>query len=385
VARNTNIFISLLTVFLNYSAVLSWFFLLPLYLRHLGAKEEDIGLSYLVINGAFCVTQVLGGFMGDRVGRKKLFALPTFLFPAVYLVTAFAGSWPVVVAALGVCMALQGLQMPAMYSLVAESVDEKDRGLAFGLFNASAAASFVLGPGLGCLAGGSISGIRTMLIITACVALPCAVLRQVYLKDNFDHGAMNLKIREVFASFDRNVVMGLIAFIFYGFLINTTIYGPFITLFARDALKMNEQAIQLMFLLGGAASMFFNLLGGLVTRRFGARTAMMAGGLVHAFLFIPWIFAGSLPMAYGIFVVSYVFLQASFVAHDTILTGIAPIRTRSSTIGIINSTAGTLGAFAPWTGAALSVAFGPGAPFWGAVVFALLTSVYLAFVKAEKN
>lgn len=373
------------TVFFLFSSFLSWYFLLALYLRSLGANENQIGMAYVLTGAALNVTQVPGGYLADKYGRRLLLAIPTFVFPLLYLVAVFSSNWVLVVAALSISMAIMGLQMPPSYSIIAESVEEKDQEVAFGIFGIAVAASFAIGPGVGSFFTVSVDGIRAMMITTAALALPCGLARHFLIRDVMDHSAEGINLKKVIKAVDKNVILCLIAFIFFTFLIDTTIYGPFITLFSKDFFGLKEQPIQIMFTIGGVMGVIMSIFCGYLTRKLGAKKAFILGCLGHAILFIPWMHSRSYNEMLAIYSTTFIFLQLSFVAHDMLITNLTEIKTRSSVIGFVNTVAGFLGALAPRTCSQLAVSFGPKAPFYAAVVFAVLASVYAGLIQKNRS
>jgi len=49
-----------------------YFYILPLYVRELGAKPVEVGIFFSVIILATAFTSLLGGFLADKYDRKKI-------------------------------------------------------------------------------------------------------------------------------------------------------------------------------------------------------------------------------------------------------------------------------------------------------------------------
>jgi len=371
-------------MFAIFGSFLSWYFLLPLYLRKMGANETEIGIAYLCFDVAACVFQFYGGYLADKFGRKKLITLPTFVFPLFYIIAANANNWITVSVMVVLGNLLSGFQIPSLYATVAESVKEKDRGLAFSIFEISLAAAFALGPALGSVFAGTIGGIKTLLYIYSGILLICAFIRQIWLRDVANHHEYKTNFRSVLGAFDRNLILLLLSFVFYTLMINTTIYGPFIALYSKDRIGLGEKAIQYTFMAGGILAVFFNLWSGRLTQKIGSKKAMIYGALGHSLLFIPWLFSKGLAASVVYYSVAYIFLQLSFIGHDTLMSDLTDIKTRSSIIGIFGLIPGVLGALAPPAGVKLSSIFGSHAPFYMAVIFSLITSAFLLMLKSDR-
>ena len=125
---------------------------LPLFLAAIGAPPAALGLIEGVADGLSSFTKLLGGWLGDRVERRKPWAAGAYLLTGV--TTGLYGliawwPWILLVRALG--WAGRGLRSPLHDSLLTDSVPAAARGRAFGFDEAADTAGAVAGP-LGALA-----------------------------------------------------------------------------------------------------------------------------------------------------------------------------------------------------------------------------------------
>lgn len=398
VVRIPNVWVIWLSLSLLLTFISMWLFVLPLYLKRLGASEKEIGMGYLWLFMAFSISQILGGYLADKIGRKKLLLTPTFFLPIVYISAAFSRDWVFVMALLTLGNLIQGLQTPALYSLMAESVEEKDRGMSFSIMEISISMGYTIGPFIGAFLFGSewikpllnnaliinCDPVQLMILMTGIALIPACFIRFL-IKDSAKHEDFQVTFKEIKNAFNANLIILLFAFIFFGLMIDTTFYGPFIPLYAKENLGMDEKSILTMFMLGGLFAMFFNLVNGKITALIGSKKAMIVGTLGHAFLFIPWLLSGNVNTALVVYIPSYLFLQLSYIAHDTIMSEVTDIRTRSTVVGVFFTIPGLCGALAPLIGSRLIAPFGPTSPFVMGMIFAVITVILLAFVKSERN
>ena len=385
--------LSLLLTFIS-----MWLFVLPIYLKRLGATEKEIGMGYLWFFVAFSISQILGGYLADKIGRKKLLLFPTFFLPIVYIAAACSRDWVYVMALLTLGNLIQGLQTPALYSLMAESVEEKDRGMSFSILEISISMGYTIGPFIGAFLFGSewikpflnngfikdCDPVQLMIMMTGIALIPACFVRFL-IKDSAKHEDFQVTFKEIKNAFNPNLILLLFAFISFGLMIDTTFYGPFIPLYAKEKLGMDEKSILTMFMLGGLFAMFFNLVNGKITALIGSKKAMIIGTLGHAFLFIPWLMSGNVTTALIVYIPSYLFLQLSYIAHDTIMSDVTDIRTRSTVVGVFFTIPGLCGALAPLVGSRLIAPYGPASPFFMGMIFSVITVILLAFVKTERN
>lgn len=169
-ALERNILVIAATVVLLTGSMFTWYPLLPLYFRDLGARDVQVGLAYSLMNLGYMLLQWIGGLLADRYGRKRLIVLPTLCFVPLYLLAGMATRWDALLLVMLAINSLSALQWPSFISLVAESVPEEQRGTAFGVFEFCAGLGVTIGPALGA-ALLRIVELRTLLCTTGGVAL----------------------------------------------------------------------------------------------------------------------------------------------------------------------------------------------------------------------
>jgi MFS family permease len=112
-ALNRNVAVLSGTVFLFAGAWFSWYPILPLHLRDLGATDAQVGLTYTLMQLGYQGMQLLGGLLADRFGRKRVIVWPTFAYLPLYLLAAAMDHWGLLVALLVIADGLGAVQWPA--------------------------------------------------------------------------------------------------------------------------------------------------------------------------------------------------------------------------------------------------------------------------------
>ncbi|GAA2636983.1 MFS transporter [Streptomyces vastus] len=155
--------------------------------------DADLAALQWTVN-AYMVTLagliLLGGALGDRFGRRKVFVVGVIWFAAASLLCGIAPNAPVLIAA----RALQGiggaLLTPGSLALIQASFHPDDRGKAVGLWSGFGGIGAAIGPFLGgWLVDGP--GWRWVFLLNVPLALLCApiALRHVpESKDGREHG-----------------------------------------------------------------------------------------------------------------------------------------------------------------------------------------------------
>ncbi|MGA9532968.1 MAG: MFS transporter, partial [Anaerolineales bacterium] len=111
------------------------FNVLPLYLLNvLGVRTASIGLIEGVAESAASLLKVASGWLSDRLGARKWLAVSGYgVSTLAKPFLALARSWPAVLAVRFADRVGKGIRTAPRDSLVAASVSEERRGLAFGL------------------------------------------------------------------------------------------------------------------------------------------------------------------------------------------------------------------------------------------------------------
>ena len=120
---------------------------LPLFLAAIGAPAIALGLIEGVADALSSFTKLIGGWLGDRVERRKPWAAGGYLLTGVTtgLYGLFAW-WPWILSVRALGWAGRGLRSPLHDALLTDSVPAAARGRAFGFDEAADTAGAVAGP-----------------------------------------------------------------------------------------------------------------------------------------------------------------------------------------------------------------------------------------------
>ena len=120
---------------------------LPLFLTAIGAPAIALGLIEGVADALSSFAKLLGGWLGDRVERRRPWAAAGYLLTG--LTTGLYGmfpSWPWTLLVRTIGWAGRGLRSPLHDALLTDSVPAGARGRAFGFDEAADTAGAVAGP-----------------------------------------------------------------------------------------------------------------------------------------------------------------------------------------------------------------------------------------------
>jgi MFS family permease len=150
-----------------------WKKFLPKYLEALGASTPIIGLFGTVEDFFDAIYQYPGGWLADRLGRRRAFLLFLAIASVGYVVYYFAFSWPLVFVGLALAMAWQSMASPAIFAVIGDSLPPERRAMGFTLQSILKRVPIVIAPIIGgamIASLGIIKGVRAGLLVTLALA-----------------------------------------------------------------------------------------------------------------------------------------------------------------------------------------------------------------------
>lgn len=178
-----------------------WKKFLPKYLEALGASTPLIGLFGAAENFFDAVYQYPGGWIADRLGRRRAFSIFILLAAAGYVVYLFSPSWPFVFLGLALAMAWQSMASPAIFAIIADSLPPERRAMGFTVQSILKRVPIVVAPMIGgalIAEFGIVRGIHLGLVGTLfIVALTLVLVHRI----NIEVKAAATNIRGVWRSF----------------------------------------------------------------------------------------------------------------------------------------------------------------------------------------
>src|SRR5215472_14326570 len=122
---------------------------LPVIRRSLNTGLEGLEWTVNAYTLTFAVFLLTGAALGDRFGRRRLFAIGLTIFTLASAAAALAPSIGALVAARAVQGFGGAIVMPLTLTLLASVVPPERRGVAFGLWGAMSGLGVALGPVIG--------------------------------------------------------------------------------------------------------------------------------------------------------------------------------------------------------------------------------------------
>jgi MFS family permease len=168
-----NVIAASAAVFLLFLGEELWKKFLPRYLEALGAGAVAIGLFGTAKDFFDAIYQYPGGWLADRLGRRRAFMVFIGLASLGYLIYLLSPSWPFVFAGLAFVMAWSSMGSPAIFAIIGDALPKDRRAMGFTvqsfLKRIPMAAAPLIG-GLLITRMGVVNGVRAGLVATLALA-----------------------------------------------------------------------------------------------------------------------------------------------------------------------------------------------------------------------
>jgi len=371
--------------------------ILPLFLSNvLGVKTNIIGLIEGIAEATASLLKVFSGWLSDRLRARKWlavagYALSALSKPFFYL----ANSWGAVAGVRWADRVGKGIRTAPRDALVADSIEERHRGLAFGFHRAADTGGAVLGllVALGIVwltqSGGTEltrSTFRTVVLISLVPAF-LAVL------------SLALGARDVPVTTRREAPRFAFRSLGRRFGIFMVIVGIFDIGNSSDAflvLRAQERGLSVIGILGMLVT--FNLVYTLVSTpagsfsdRVGRRRLIIGGWLIYGAIHLGFAVAGQGWHVWVLYAMYGVYYGLAYGTTKAMVADIVPETLRGTAYGTYNAVLGLLDFPASliagflWHGVGTWEGLGPSAPFFFGGAMALIAALLMAFVMPRKS
>jgi MFS family permease len=361
--------------------------ILPLFLANvLGVKTNIIGLIEGAAEATASILKVFSGWLSDRLGQRKWLAvagygLSALAKPFFYL----AATWGAVAGTRWADRVGKGIRTAPRDALVADSIDERQRGLAFGFHRAADTAGAMLGLLIALLvvwltqsAGLTLTRptFQTIVLISL-IPAALAVLALII-------GARDVPVKGV-----RQTPKITFKGLGRPFLVFMLIVGIFDLGNSSDAflvLRAQERGLNVLSVLGMLVS--FNLVytlistpAGRLSDRIGRRKLIIAGWFVYAIIYLGFALASKGWHIWALYILYGAYYGSAYGTAKAMVADLAPAHLRGVAYGTYNAILGILDFPASliagllWDGAFGWAGFGPAAPFLFGGGMALLAAL----------
>lgn len=386
-----NVWVTTLTSFLTDISSEMIINLIPLFLANvLGVSTAVIGLIEGIAETTSSLLKGFSGWLSDKLkGRKWLtvsgYALSACTKPFLY----FATSWAGVLAIRFADRAGKGIRTSPRDALIADSANEQQRGIAFGLHRAGDTAGAMVGMIIALLVvlatqsqaiDLSRETFQTLVLIGIIPAFAAVIVLALGAKEVRVTQTTAEKIRLNFGAFNPD---------FKFFLLVVAVFTLGNSSDAFLILRAQERGLNVAGVLGMLIT--FNLIYalfsgplGALSDRIGRKRLIIGGWLVYGLLYLGFATATTaihIWIIYGLYGLYYAAVEGTAKA---LVADLIPAEQRGTAYGYYNATIGLMALPASllagvlWQGIGSWTGFGPSAPFIAGAMLALAASGLLA-------
>lgn len=403
-----NVWAVTLTSFLTDISSEMLFNLLPLFLFSLlGVRTAYIGLIEGLAETVASLMKMVSGWLSDRIGSRKWlavsgYALSTVVKPLLYFTTTWFG-------VLGVRFGDRlgkGIRTAPRDALVADSVQEEQRGFAFGLHRAGDTAGAVIGIGVALLVvlqarnpdGGLGRSTFQEIVLLSTVPAAIAVLvlafgsREVHDQPAPEGAGVRVDEPER----EENGSGTGLSRAFWLFVFMAVCFGlgnasdAFLILRGR-VLGLSVAGVLGMMLTFNLVYSLVAIPAGRLSDRIGRRKMLIGGWSFYALVYMGFWRASAGWQAWGLMLLYGLYYGLTEGALRAYVADLVPSNYRGRAYGFLHTALGVVALPASliagllWQGAGSWDGFGPGAPFLFGAIMAGLGAVGLALLPENVN
>ncbi|MBU7043423.1 MAG: MFS transporter [Theionarchaea archaeon] len=344
--------------------------LLPIYGREMGASGFYLGLLTSLFAITRAMTSFPGGFLADKIGRKKLIAGGLFVYTIVMFLFGISTNLYHLFILRACQGAASGIVWPVAATMVADIVEPKDRGKAMGFFTMMWDAGIAIGPVLGGFLTVAFS-IAVPFFVCSAFALISALLIVWRVEETLSQEDRAMKSSPSLSlSIDRFSLLG-ISITGFAMAFALGLVHPLISLFGDEVLGLNEAAIGLIFGVMGVTRFLVKAPSGVIADRIGRKIVALGGFLINGIFTVAITLSQGLVSMLFFTVIRAIGLGMTMPSINALVTSLTSKENRGKVMGIYSTARNGGLIVGPLLGAMVFDTVSKQSPFYlcGAVVF----------------
>ena len=357
-----------------------YFYILPLYIRELGANPVEVGTFFSVMLLAAAFTPLLGGVLADKYNLKKAMIAGWLVWMPVPIIFSLAKNWVQLLP--GAVLYGFWIGQPAFSAYIASSAEKEKMTLTFTILSSSWSLGYIFSPALGAYLSEAV-GIQWVFYLTFISYGTCTSI--LFLISSQGVATHTSQLSSTATSFRRKKLLVWSAF-FAMIMFFVLLVRPLVPQILRDEFHLTDSLVGILgsitFLGSGVLGIYLGRIGD-KWKKAGAISVCMILCSVSAIILVLFNNFFALSLASFLMGASYTILSLI----GAVISPIAPEKSRARWISVPLSV-GMFAAFlAPYLGGLLYDS-SPYNPFLVFIVATALLSVLALtklFEETEEN
>ena len=396
VISNRNVMAVTVTRSIEMFAMFLWRPFWGLYILELGGTKGSIGLLTTIASLTTLLVQLPGGIISDRLGRKRVILIASvlgFLPPIIY---RYSTHWTMLIPG-AIAAALSTLALPALNALIADSLPKENRATGFGASTMAWYLSISISIPLGGYILeklGVVMGTQLGLLVSIVLTVPVVLLRWKYIEETVDvkpEEGQNARPRLSMAQL-KGVPGEIWKLILVAILSSFSfqVFWSYVVVYSVEEIGVTMMQWSYVSTFANFAAACFMIPSGYLSDRMGRKKIIILSqfglslsSLIYALSTgYPGIIAARIMGSVGEGLGGNVMGSMGGASWQALVTGIAPVDSRGSILGLMGTITGLVTTPAPVLGGYLYEKFSPQAPFFLSFALALIGClVFLVWVK----
>ena len=258
------------------------------YFASLGATPFQIGLLVAYGTGVTIIALLMGGYIADVWGRRKVVVIFSWVSVASAFIYCVVNSPVLIIVPLSLA-SIASFYTPAFNSIMMDSIEPEDRIRGFAVFSAINTIPSVLAPTVGGLlisGYGPTPGLRLCYLLSGFFGILGVALRSLKLKETYSGDLARVKksfpahVRDSFVDGIRAirestpVVKQLLLYVTLAG-IGTGLTSPFVSIYVVNYLGINALSYSVVVDLAGATTVLLLFLVVFMIRRLGSKKSIL--------------------------------------------------------------------------------------------------------------
>ncbi len=400
VISNRNVMAVTVTQSITMFAMFLWRPFWGLYVLELGGTKSTIGLLTTIQSLTTLLVQLPGGVISDRLGRKRVILIASvlgFLPPIIY---RYSTHWTMLVPG-AIVAALSTIAMPALSALIADSLPQENRATGFGAYSMAWYLAIVVSIPLGGYILdqlGVVKGTQWGLLISVILTLPVVLIRWKYIDETVNlNPNSEQKGKPRFSMAQLKSVPGEIWKLILVAILSSfsfQLFWSYVVVYSVEEIGMSMMQWSYVSTIANFAAACFMIPSGFLSDKVGRKRIIVLSQFAVSLSSLGYAVSsgysgiavtrvlGSVGEGLG----GNVMGSVGGPVWQALVTGVTPMESRGSILGLMGMITGFVTTPAPVLGGYLYETFTPQAPFLLSFVLGLIGClVVLVWVKEPER